>query len=62
MNNVEDGLFYYEIQLRYAPGCGWLRSPYGREKFEDALREGLQYLENAMNYHNETLGLRVVRR
>lgn len=54
--------FFFEIQLGYAPGCGWLRSPYGRDTFERAFEEGRQYVENAMNYREETIGLRVVAR
>lgn len=53
--------FFFEIQLTYAPGCGWLRSPYGRDTFEEAFNEGAAYASNAMNYRKETIGLRVQR-
>lgn len=52
--------YYFEIQLKYAPACGWLRSPYGRDTFERAFEEGSEYVRNAMKYHHETVGLRVV--
>lgn len=57
---MDDLTYYFEIQLKYAPACGWLRAPYGRPSFERAFEEGAQYVANAMLYHKETIGLRVV--
>lgn len=52
--------YFFEIQLTYAPGCGWLRSPHGRDDFDKAFQEGLQYAKNAFLYRGETVGVRVV--
>jgi len=51
--------FFFEIQLSYAPGCGWLRSPHGRDTFERALEEGSQYARNAW-LNGQVVGVRVI--
>jgi hypothetical protein len=54
-------MYYFEIQLDFAPACGWLRSPFGRKDWETAFDEGKAYLFNAETYRNHMcLGLRVV--
>lgn len=50
--------YYFEVQLPYAPGCGWLRSPYGRDSFEVAWKEGTQYVENALR-RGESIALKI---
>lgn len=51
--------YYYEIQTPHAPGCAWLRSPYGRDTWEAAMKEGTDYIRNMQVYGNMTCGLRI---
>lgn len=41
--------YYYEVQTPHTPACGWLRSPYGRDTWERAFEEGMEF---ARNHHN----------
>lgn len=52
--------FYYEIQTPHAPGCGWLRSPHGRDTWERAMEEGTAYISNMFHYGKMTCAVRVV--
>lgn len=52
--------YFFEVLLPYAPGCGWLRSPYGRDSFTKAWEEGTAFANNAMAYKGESLGVKVV--
>lgn len=53
-------LYTFEIQLPYAPGCGWLRAPYVRPTFDDAMKEATQYAENAAR-NGQYIAIRVYR-
>lgn len=51
--------YFYEIQTPHAPGCGWLRSPYGRDTWEKAAEEGLAYIRNMQHSGKMKCGMRI---
>jgi hypothetical protein len=51
--------YFFEIQTPFAPGGGWLRSPHGRDSWDQAFEEGKQYAQFAQDYRNLTCGVRV---
>ncbi len=52
--------YAFEIQLPYAPACGWLRSPHPCEDRATAWKEGLVYAENAFASRGEKLAVQVI--
>lgn len=51
--------YHFEVQTPHAPGCGWLRSPHGRDTWEKAMEEGVAYVRNMELYGHMTCGVRV---
>lgn len=47
MDGGRQTLYYYEIQLDWAPGCSVLRSPHGRASWRTAWDEGRVWAEAA---------------
>lgn len=52
--------YYYEIQMSFAPGMTWLRSPHGRKTWDEAFSEGRTYCDFAYRYRKEVCALRIV--
>ncbi len=51
--------YYFEIQTPHSPGCGWLRSPHGRDTWDKAMAEGVQYVKVHHDYANLQMSVRV---
>ena len=52
--------YFFEIQMDFFPGCGWLRSPHGRDSWQQAWDEGQQYVEFGFKYRGFQLALHIV--
>jgi hypothetical protein len=39
--------YHFEVQTSWAPACGWLRSPYGRDTWDQAWNEAQSWARNA---------------
>lgn len=51
-------LYIFEVQLPFAPACGWLHSDYVRPTFGEAMTAAVNYAENAER-NGITIGIRV---